>query len=77
MHAQWLKRSFFLILILGMCLWLSFSWGLMQHLLVRSQISKLRGSDRETAESEFYSRGKSEYLLAGTLAKIMKTGIYQ
>ena len=74
MCAQRLKNSLFLILILGICLWLSFFYGLTQHWLIKSQISQLSGPERETAESEFYSRGKSEYLLAGTLAKINTHG---
>lgn len=49
---------------------LSFTHGLMQHWLVKSQIHRLGGSEREIAESEFYSLGKSKHLLAGTLAKI-------
>ena len=74
MFDQRLRISLFLILILGGCLWLGLSYGLVQHWLIKSQIDRLSGSDREMAESEFYAQGKSEHVFAGTLAKINHRG---
>ena len=74
MRGLWLKTSLLFILIFGVSLWLCLNFGLMQHWLVKSQIHQLGGSDRETAEREFYGRDKSKYIFAGTLAKINHHG---
>ena len=74
MHIPRIKVIVFSILILGILFFISLYFGLAQHLIFKQQISRLSGSDRELAESEFYARNKAEHLLAGTIAKINLRG---
>ena len=74
MRIKWSRISLVIILCFIVFCWLLFNFGLVHYWLVKWQIAQLTGSERETAESEFYAFGKAGHFFAGTLAKINHHG---
>jgi len=70
MNAGRVQIILFLFLILWVLSWVFFYFGLGQYFLMKQQISRLTGSEREMAEREFYAQDKAEHIFAGIIAKI-------
>ena len=60
----------FSFLILGILLFASLYFGLGQYFLIKQQISRMGGVEREMAEGEFYAKNKADNVFTGTIAKI-------
>lgn len=74
MYAGGVKAIFLFLVIVSILGWLSFYFGYTQYFLIKQQIPKLSGSERENAEQEFFALDKTEDILAGTIAKISLHG---
>ena len=70
MSNKWVKVILFSFLILGILFFVAVYFGLAHYFLIKQQIFRMAGVEREMAEREFFAKNRADNVFTGTIAKI-------